>query len=74
LGCTVERREDKTGLVQLRASSALIDIVPVDSELGRPGGAAPTAETSIIFACASSRLTKKRSAATLPDMASRPAH
>ena len=44
LGCHVERREDKIGLIQLRAGSALIDLVPVDSELGRPGGAAPGAE------------------------------
>lgn len=44
LGCVVERREDKIGLVQLRAGSALIDLVPVDSELGRPGGAAPGLE------------------------------
>ncbi|MBE9553222.1 MAG: VOC family protein [Proteobacteria bacterium] len=44
LGCVVERREDKIGLIQLRAGSALIDLVPVDSELGRPGGAAPGAE------------------------------
>ncbi len=41
LGCVVERRENKIGLIQLRAGSALIDLVPVDSELGRPGGAAP---------------------------------
>ena len=40
LGCVVERRNDDIGLVQLRAGSALIDIVPVDSELGRLGGAA----------------------------------
>jgi len=44
LGCVVERREDKIGLVQLRAGSALIDLVPVDSELGRPGGRAPGEE------------------------------
>ena len=43
LGCHVERREDKIGLVQLRAGSSLIDLVPVDGELGRPGGAAPGA-------------------------------
>lgn len=41
LGCVVERREDRIGLIQLRAGSALIDLVPVDSELGRSGGAAP---------------------------------
>ena len=41
LGCTVERRQDKIGLVQLRAGAALIDLIPVDGELGRVGGAAP---------------------------------
>jgi glyoxylase I family protein len=40
LGCKVERTLD-IGLVQLRAGSSLIDLVPVDSELGRKGGAAP---------------------------------
>ena len=44
LGCAVERREDAIGLIQLRAGAALIDIVPVDSELGRAGGAAPGRE------------------------------
>ncbi len=43
LGCHVERELPKElGLVQLRAGSALIDIVPVDSELGRAGGKAPS--------------------------------
>lgn len=41
LGCTVERRDDRLGLVQLRAGRSLIDLVPVDGELGRAGGAAP---------------------------------
>ncbi len=42
LGCTVERRSSpEFGIVQLRAGVALIDIVAVDSELGRMGGAAP---------------------------------
>jgi catechol 2,3-dioxygenase-like lactoylglutathione lyase family enzyme len=42
LGCTVERElPPETGLTQLRAGSALIDIVAVDSELGRAGGGAP---------------------------------
>ena len=44
LGCTVERRQDAIGLVQLRAGSALIDLVPVDGKLGRAGGAAPGTE------------------------------
>jgi len=42
LGCTMERELDESvGLVQLRAGTALIDIVSVDSELGRLGGGAP---------------------------------
>ncbi|MBW2242619.1 MAG: VOC family protein [Deltaproteobacteria bacterium] len=41
LGCSEERRLDELGLVQLRAGDALIDLVPVDSPLGRAGGAAP---------------------------------
>jgi glyoxylase I family protein len=44
LGCTVERRQDAIGLVQLRAGSALVDLVPVDGKLGREGGAAPGAQ------------------------------
>ncbi len=44
LGCQVERRQDELGLVQLRAGSGLIDLIPVDGPLGRAGGAAPTAE------------------------------
>ena len=43
LGCTVERRQDEIGLVQLRAGSAMVDLVPVDGKLGRAGGAAPGA-------------------------------
>lgn len=41
LGCRVERRLDALGLIQLRAGNSLIDLVPVDSKLGREGGAAP---------------------------------
>ena len=44
LGCSVERRLDDVGLVQLRAGAALIDLVPVDGKLGRRGGAAPGVE------------------------------
>lgn len=44
LGCTLERREEDIGLVQLRAGRSLIDLVPVDGRLGRAGGAAPGAE------------------------------
>jgi len=43
LGCAVERElPAEFGLVQLRAGSALIDLVAVDSELGRLGGGPPT--------------------------------
>jgi glyoxylase I family protein len=41
LGCTVERRRDDIGLIQLRAGSALIDLVPLDGKLGQAGGAPP---------------------------------
>jgi glyoxylase I family protein len=44
LGCTVEKRQEKLGLIQLRAGSTLIDIVGVDGELGRMGGAPPGRE------------------------------
>lgn len=45
LGCVVERKSSpEIGLVQLRAGDSLIDIVAVDSELGRMGGAAPGKE------------------------------
>ena len=44
LGCRVERRLDDIGLIQLRAGDALIDLVPVEGELGRMGGAAPGRE------------------------------
>ncbi|MHC6530168.1 VOC family protein [Vibrio proteolyticus] len=42
LGCPIERElAPDIGLIQLRAGSALIDIVPIDSELGQLGGQAP---------------------------------
>ncbi len=44
LGCEVERHQEQIGLVQLRAGASLIDLVPVDSELGRAGGRAPGKE------------------------------
>ena len=44
LGCSLERRRDDLGLVQLRAGRALIDLVPVDGPLGRAGGAPPGRE------------------------------
>src|SRR5512147_3322931 len=44
LGCTVERRRDELGLVQLRAGRSMLDLVPVSGKLGRAGGAAPGPE------------------------------
>jgi catechol 2,3-dioxygenase-like lactoylglutathione lyase family enzyme len=44
LGCTVERRQEAIGLIQLRAGESLIDLVPVDGKLGAMGGAAPGAQ------------------------------
>ncbi|GLX79494.1 lactoylglutathione lyase [Thalassotalea insulae] len=53
LGCTIERQTDKSlGLTQLRAGNALIDIVDVNSELGRAGGNAPsTSENNLDHFC-----------------------
>jgi len=42
LGCREERRIDELGLVQLRAGASLIDLVAVDSPLGKAGGPAPS--------------------------------
>ena len=41
LGCTVERRQEAIGLIQLRAGRSIVDLVPVDGELGRAGGGPP---------------------------------
>ena len=50
LGCPVERTLD-IGLVQLRAGSSLIDLVPVDSELGRTGGGPPSGPRNMDHFC-----------------------
>jgi glyoxylase I family protein len=44
LGCTVERRREDLGLIQLRAGRSLLDLVPVTGPLGLAGGAAPGPE------------------------------
>ena len=44
LGCPVEKIQENLGLYQLRAGSALIDLVPIDGPLGLKGGAAPGVE------------------------------
>jgi glyoxylase I family protein len=41
LGATEERRIDALGLIQVRAGASLIDLVPVDSPLGKHGGGPP---------------------------------
>lgn len=42
VGCAVERTTSpEFGLTQLRAGNALIDIVDVDGQIGKTGGAAP---------------------------------
>lgn len=44
LGCGVERQIEQLGLHQLRAGRSLIDLVPIDSPLGRAGGEAPATQ------------------------------
>jgi glyoxylase I family protein len=44
LGCTIERRQEELGLIQLRAGRSLLDLVPIDGQLGSAGGAAPGKE------------------------------
>ncbi len=39
-----ERRIDKVGLVQLRAGKQLIDLVPLEGQIGRAGGRGPGSE------------------------------
>lgn len=44
LACPLERQEAELGLYQLRAGEALIDLLPIDSPLGRDGGNPPERE------------------------------
>jgi catechol 2,3-dioxygenase-like lactoylglutathione lyase family enzyme len=44
LGARLEKHQEAIGLVQLRVGEALIDLVPVDGELGRKGASAPGRE------------------------------
>jgi glyoxylase I family protein len=44
VGCSVERRVEELGLVQLRAGASLIDLVDIASPLGKAGGGEPEAE------------------------------
>jgi glyoxylase I family protein len=43
LGCTVEKRQERIGLTQLRAGSSLIDLVDCAGPIGREGGPPPAA-------------------------------
>lgn len=44
LRCSVERRQDEIGLLQLRAGASLIDLIDIEGKLGGAGEAAPGAE------------------------------
>jgi glyoxylase I family protein len=44
LGCREVRRQDEIGLVQLRAGSSMVDLIPIDGKLGAAGGVAPGKE------------------------------
>jgi catechol 2,3-dioxygenase-like lactoylglutathione lyase family enzyme len=44
IGATVEREQASIGLTQLRIGGSLIDLVPIDGQLGRLGGAGPGRE------------------------------
>ena len=44
LGCTVEKHQEASGLMQVRAGGSLIDLVPLDGRLGLQGGAGPGKE------------------------------
>lgn len=44
LGCPVEKRQESIGLIQLRAGTALIDLVTINGKLGAMGGAPPGSE------------------------------
>ncbi len=41
LGCAIEKRQEQFGLIQLRAGTALVDLVTVEGEIGRAGGPPP---------------------------------
>ncbi|WP_238539220.1 VOC family protein [Halomonas sp. KM-1] len=60
LGCTVEKRQEEIGLIQLRAGRSLIDLVPVAGPLGQRGGVSRAARgaISITSACAWSPSTR----------------
>lgn len=44
VGCSIDRRRPELGMVHMRAGTSLIDLVDIDSSLGRQGGSAPAAD------------------------------
>jgi glyoxylase I family protein len=44
IGCSLERRQERFGLTQLRAGDSLIDLVDIAGPIGREGGAPPGRE------------------------------
>jgi catechol 2,3-dioxygenase-like lactoylglutathione lyase family enzyme len=44
LNCPIDKIQEQIGLYQLRAGSALIDLVPLSGPLGQRGGAGPGTE------------------------------
>ena len=44
LGCELEKTQERFGLFQLRAGNSIIDIIDVDGQIGREGGAPPGRE------------------------------
>jgi glyoxylase I family protein len=44
LGCKVARRRPDLGLVHIRVGASMVDLVGIDGQLGRAGGAAPGSE------------------------------
>ena len=44
LGCKLIRSNEKIGLYQLSAGASMIDLIPVDMELGKKGGEPPGLE------------------------------
>lgn len=44
LGCTIARRRDDLGMLHLQAGTSMIDLVSLEGEVGRRGGAGPGLE------------------------------
>jgi len=59
LGCTVERRQDESGLGQLRAGRPIVDLVPVEGKLGRAGGGTPAGKDATWIASAAQGATRR---------------